>query len=230
MNPRRIPFITTMSSSESENDVEPKTRLFRKQKHKKYSIGGVPTSTGPAIPSAVSEVLIFIISKTEPDTHYSACAWYFSQKLKAPVVARRNMLNFHMRRKDNIYNHLLPFSNILNLDQNHRSFWFLKYNFPRNVFNSARRRLKSIQFFRGSLRIQNQYKPLITNVCCGKEVMQNHWVPTSINSTRKFLFNWGVNQQYHKTIETLLILLVGVVSEFVIEFLHIGNGFLLPLT
>lgn len=28
----------------------------------------------------------------------------------------------------------------------------------------------------------------------------------------------------------LLILLVGVVSEFVIEFLHIGNGFLLPLT
>lgn len=52
----------------------------------------------------------------------------------------------------------------------------------------------------------------------------------TINSTRKLLFNWGVNQQYHKTIATLLILLVGVVSEFVIEFLHIGNGFLLPLT
>lgn len=55
MNSRRIPFITTYSceSSESDNDVEPRTRLFRKQKHKKDSIGGGP-STAPLIPSAVS--------------------------------------------------------------------------------------------------------------------------------------------------------------------------------
>lgn len=62
MSSRRIPFITTMhESSESDNDVEPKTRLFRKQKHKKDSIGGVSTSTGAAIPPAVSEVLNFVI-------------------------------------------------------------------------------------------------------------------------------------------------------------------------
>lgn len=44
MDPRRIPFITMNSyeSSESDNDVEPKTRFFKRQRNKKSSISSVP--------------------------------------------------------------------------------------------------------------------------------------------------------------------------------------------
>lgn len=70
MDSRRIPFITTTyESSESDNDVEPRTRLFRRQKNainKKDSIAGGGRASLLLPPSTVS-LHYFVHGGTEED-------------------------------------------------------------------------------------------------------------------------------------------------------------------
>lgn len=90
MDSRRIPFITTTcESSESDNDVEPRTRLFRRQKNandKKDSIAGGRASS--LLPPSTVSLHFFVHGGTEEDEQnkYRAFSLSLSVCLSSPLI------------------------------------------------------------------------------------------------------------------------------------------------